>query len=58
MTRFRRLLGASLVISAAVIAVPASHAGVDISFGMNAPLGDDGNLFFSISSRYFDDSPR
>jgi hypothetical protein len=41
-----------------VIAAPASRAGADISFGVNAPIGNDGNLFFSISSRYFDREPR
>jgi hypothetical protein len=58
MTRSGRLLCASFVISVAVVAGPASRAGVDISFGMNAPIGDDGNLFFSISSRYFDRQPQ
>ncbi len=36
----------------------ASRAGVDVSFGANVPVGDDGNLFVSISSRYFDREPR
>jgi hypothetical protein len=58
MTRFGRLLGASFVTFAALTAVPATHAGVDISFGMNAPVGSDGNLFFSISSHYFDRQPQ
>lgn len=34
-------------------ATPA-RAGLDVSFGANVPIGDDANLFFSISSRYFD----
>src|SRR5260221_4160614 len=54
MKRFRWLSGVSGVAVAAMIATPASRAGADISFGINAPVGDDGNLFFSISSRYFD----
>lgn len=36
----------------------AAGAGVDVSFGANVPVGDDGNLFVSISSRYFDREPR
>jgi hypothetical protein len=54
MKRFCWLSCASFVLLAAAIAAPASRAGADISFGVNAPLGNDGNLFFSISSRYFD----
>jgi hypothetical protein len=58
MTRSGKLLSASFVVLAALLASPASHAGVDVSFGMYAPMGDDGNLFFSISSRYFDREPQ
>jgi len=58
MNRYSLWIGGLCVAVAAVAAAPASHAGVDISFGMNAPIGDDGNLFFSISSRYFDRDPR
>jgi hypothetical protein len=58
MKRFKVLLGGVFVASAAMLLAPATRAGVDISFGMNAPIGDDGNLFFSISSRYFDREPR
>jgi len=58
MKRHGIVLGGLLVAAAAVVAAPASHAGVDMSFGINAPIGDDGNLFFSISSRYFDREPR
>lgn len=36
----------------------AAVAGVDIDFGAAAPVGDDGNLFVSISSRYFGREPR
>ena len=51
---------ASIVVIAAasVLAAPAARAGADISFGVNAPVGDDGRLFFSISSRYFDRDER
>ena len=58
MKRFGWILGASFVALATVLATPASRAGVDISFGVNAPVGGDGNLFFSISSRYFDRQPQ
>lgn len=57
MRRIGGLLGVSFAALALVIAAPASPAGADISFGVHAPLGDDGNLFFSISSRYFDREP-
>jgi hypothetical protein len=58
MKRFGWILGAWFVALATGLAAPASRAGVDISFGVNAPLGSDGNLFFSISSQYFDRQPR
>ena len=58
MRRFHGLLAASFAGLALVITIPASHAGVDISFGMHAPVGDDGNLFFSISSQYFGREPQ
>jgi hypothetical protein len=58
MRRFYGLFAAAFVGLALVLAAPASHAGADISFGINAPIGDDGNLFFSISSRYFDREPQ
>lgn len=41
----------------ALAAAPA-RAGVDVDFGAAVPLGDDGSLFVSISSRYFDREPR
>ncbi len=53
-----RILGASCLAAAAIATVPAARAGVDVSFGMHAPVGNDGDLFFSISSRYFDRSPQ
>ena len=49
---------ASLVVLISTLAAPVSRAGVDISFGVNAPVGNDGNLFFSISSNYFDRQPQ
>jgi hypothetical protein len=54
MKKLRWLLGVSFVGWAAVVAAPVAHADHDISFGMNAPIGGDMGLFFSISSRYFD----
>lgn len=48
---------AALILAATAFVTPPARAGVDISFGANVPVGDDGNLFFSISSRYFDRDP-
>ena len=31
-----------------------ANAGVDVSFGVRVPIQNDGDLFFNISSRYFD----
>ena len=53
MRRFYGLFGASFVGLALVIAAPASHAGADISFGLNALSGTMA-ICSSISSRYFD----
>lgn len=36
---------------------PALAGGVDISFGASIPIGDEGALYFAISSRYFDQEP-
>ncbi len=46
-----------LVLALFASAGPAP-AGVDVEFGAAVPLGDDGGLFVSISSRYFDREPR
>jgi hypothetical protein len=57
----KRLMGistASLIVLISALAAPASRAGVDVSFGVNAPVGNDGNLFFTISSHYFDRQPQ
>lgn len=48
----QRLLPLALVC-AALAATPAPAA-LDVRFGGSVPIGDDANLFFSISSRYFD----
>jgi len=47
----RKLL---LALVAALLAAPAVMAGVDIDFGANVNVNDHTNLFFSISSRYYD----
>ncbi len=47
-----------LVVLALFASAGAAPAGVDVDFGAAAPLGDDGGLFVSISSRYFDREPR
>jgi hypothetical protein len=57
MKRLSLILCAASIAAVAGIAAPASRADVDVSFGARAPVGD-GNLFFSISSRYFDRDPR
>lgn len=41
-----------------VMAVGSARAGTDVSFGAAVPVGDDANLFLSISSRYFDRDQR
>jgi len=55
MKALTRIVPAALI--AAIVAVggaPVAKAGLDISFGVNTPIDDDGHLFLSISSRYFD----
>jgi hypothetical protein len=52
------ILSAALVASAMTLAAPLSRADVDVSFGARAPIGDDGALFFNISSRYFNQDER
>ena len=44
---------AALLAGATLVATPA-HAGIDIDFGASVRLGDDTDLYFAISSRYFD----
>ena len=41
----------------ACLAAPAS-AGLDIDFGASVTLGDEDDLFLSVSARYFDEEPR
>lgn len=51
MNIFERL--SCVAVVCAVLAPPAA-ASLDIAFGANVPVGDDGRLFLSISSRYFE----
>ena len=46
------MLGAALV--AALVASPAAQAGFDVDFGAAVRVNDDTDLYFAISSRYFD----
>ncbi len=46
-----------LAFATAVLAAGAARAGADVRFGADVPIGDDGRLFVSISSRYFDRDP-
>lgn len=46
----RRLV---FVFLGALLAAQAATAGVDIDFGAAVPVGDDGALFLSVSSRYY-----
>jgi len=43
-----------LTVVAALLAAPVAIAGIDIDFGANVNVNDHTNLFFSISSRYYD----
>jgi len=58
MKRLVAIVFAALVIAVVAAGSSTARAGVDVSFGVNVPAGDDGRLFFSISSRYFDREPR
>jgi len=50
----RKLLVRSVALSVFLAASIAAHAGMDVDFGASAALGSDTDLFFRISSRYFD----
>jgi hypothetical protein len=56
-TPWKPALAVSLFAVAAIALIPDTRAGVDIAFGAKVPLGDDGSLFFNISSRYFERDP-
>ncbi len=42
----------------AVMALPTTQAGLDIDFGAAVRIGDDNDLFLSVSARYFDEDRR
>lgn len=56
-----RMISAGLVTATlcllGVALAPAAGAGVDVDLGASVPVGDNGRLFFHISSRYFDFEP-
>lgn len=49
----KRLLLALLLTAG--LGTPATDAGLDIDFGASVRLGDDNDLFLSVSARYFDE---
>jgi len=49
----RWLFAGALVAAALPVATQPARAGVDVAFGASTPIGDDGRLFVSISSHYF-----
>jgi hypothetical protein len=54
----RNAVLAGVAFAVACIAmIPDTRAGIDIAFGARVPIGDDGNLFVNISSRYFERDP-
>ena len=52
----KRVLLALLGVT--LMAAPAAHAGLDIDFGAAVRIGDDDDLFLSVSARYFDEDRR
>ncbi|HEX4825338.1 MAG TPA: hypothetical protein VFV19_13620 [Candidatus Polarisedimenticolaceae bacterium] len=53
----RWLMSGAIAASVFTALPSAAHAGVDIAFGAAAPIGDNGQLFVSISSNYFNREP-
>jgi hypothetical protein len=49
----KRVLLALFVVAG--MAVPTAQAGLDIDFGAAVRIGDDNDLFLSVSARYFDE---
>ena len=49
----KRVLLALLVVAG--MAAPVAQAGLDIDFGAAIRIGDDNDLFLSVSARYFDE---
>jgi hypothetical protein len=54
MKRLSRWFTLSLISVALLGTASVAQAGVDVSFGVRVPIDNDGDLFFNISSRYFD----
>ena len=54
-TRFAWIVASAIALTA--IAVSPAAAGVDIAFDAHVNAGNNSDLFFSISSRYFDREP-
>ena len=52
----KRVLLALLVVAG--LAAPTAQAGLDIDFGAAVRIGDDNDLFLSVSARYFDEDRR
>lgn len=50
---FTRIVVVAAVAAAFFLTTPA-HAGIDVDFGANVRINDDTDLYFAISSRYFD----
>lgn len=53
-----RILTGVLAAALAAGAAPAVQAGMDVQFGAAVNLNDDAQLYFNVSSRYFDREPR
>jgi len=52
----KRVLWTLLVVAG--LTAPAAQAGLDIDFGAAVRIGDDNDLFLSVSARYFDEDRR
>jgi hypothetical protein len=52
----KRVLMALIVVTG--LAAPVAQAGLDIDFGAAVRIGDDDDLFLSVSARYFDEDRR
>ena len=52
----KRVLLALLIVAG--LTAPGARAGLDIDFGAAVRIGDDNDLFLSVSARYFDEDRR
>jgi len=55
-TEMKRVLIALFIVAG--VALPNTQAGLDIDFGAAVRIGDDDDLFLSVSARYFDEDRR